>query len=635
VPVIFRVDSGDGTLTGGVRELQVSTDGAGEARASFTAGRTAGKGLNVVTARSPGRRGSPAAFSVTVSPAALSSLAAHSPRWDAGLAGGLVPRPLAVRALDAAGNPLAGVPVEFRVVSGSARFAVGVDRVSTTTGPAGLASAALTLGAGTGADERNVIAASGPGGLSVTFNVDALVPGAPGDTRLRGAVVDLDGRPLKNLPVRCVDLPSVATVTDAAGGFDLGGLPAGLVLMEFGGGAGPGGGYAAARREVRLLVRDSKRPPRTGAAPAPRRRISHGRDPGIGGVRRQSPRWRRSPASGSRSIPVRRGSRWIAEGAGDVDRGGPRPVREPGPRLGLGRVPGAGLPEGVTFDPPARLYVPSSRRNAGQVVRLLSSPADAGGFIESGAGRVSEDRAYLESLPGQGLPSGGLAFYTLPGPAGATSAIAGRVSSVSPGGTSVDQREGSPVIGKDVYAHSGEFFLEAVDLEMRGRGMDYRFRRRYESRHAFKGSLGYNWEHEYADRRIEQAPGSSNLLRADGRGRFDEYLATAAGEYVSPIGVFTRLYQDAGGFLVEREADGTRYLYHALDGSALSGRLMEISDRASNRIRIERDEGGRIARVIDTWAGSSSTRTTRRTGSSRSRTSPGAWSISPTTGAAT
>ncbi|HEV8308712.1 MAG TPA: Ig-like domain-containing protein, partial [Methylomirabilota bacterium] len=111
VPVIFRVDAGDGTLTGGAREIQVTSDGAGEARATFTAGRTAGKGLNVVTARSPGRRGSPAAFSVTVSPGALSVLAAHSPRWDAWMAGQTLPRPLLARALDAAGNPLAGVPV--------------------------------------------------------------------------------------------------------------------------------------------------------------------------------------------------------------------------------------------------------------------------------------------------------------------------------------------------------------------------------------------------------------------------------------------------------------------------------------------------------------------------------------------
>merc|ERR1712034_43561 len=99
-------------------------------------------------------------------------------------------------------------------------------------------------------------------------------------------------------------------------------------------------------------------------------------------------------------------------------------------------------------------------------------------------------------------------------------------------------------------------------MEIRGRGLSFELRRRYESRNNFRGSLGWNWEHEYADRRVVRAPGSGNVVRVDGRGARHEYLHDAAtGRFASPIGVFSRLFQDAEGFLVEQQPDGVRYRY--------------------------------------------------------------------------
>jgi hypothetical protein len=153
---------------------------------------------------------------------------------------------------------------------------------------------------------------------------------------------------------------------------------------------------------------------------------------------------------------------------------------------------------------------------------------------------------------------------------------------VQPGFDEVPQRAASHVLGEHVLAHSGELFLEATDLELKapGRGLEYRFRRRYESRHNFEGALGHNWEHEYEDRRLHPSLAAGNVVRATGLGRFDEYLLDAAGGYVSPIGVFARLFVDEQGFFVEREVDGTRYRYHPLDAEATAGRLESIADRA-------------------------------------------------------
>ena len=259
------------------------------------------------------------------------------------------------------------------------------------------------------------------------------------------------------------------------------------------------------------------------------------------------------------------------------------------------------LPEGVRFDPPARLVAPSSWP-AGREVVLLGSSAEAGGFLEEGRGRVRSDFPFVESLPGLGVTGGGVAVFAAPGPGDAGSvAYEGRAAPGAAGLDSVPQRAGSAVVGEGVYAHSGELFIEAVDLTIAGRGIDYRFRRRYESRHAFRGSLGWNWEHEYADRRLRPVPGTGNLLRADGRGSFDEYLLSAAtGKYLSPLGVFSRLFRNGEGEWVERDPDGTRWTYHPLDSSPLAGRLLEVADAAGNRLTIERDAGGKISLVRDT-----------------------------------
>ncbi|MGQ9591745.1 MAG: DUF6531 domain-containing protein, partial [Planctomycetota bacterium] len=185
---------------------------------------------------------------------------------------------------------------------------------------------------------------------------------------------------------------------------------------------------------------------------------------------------------------------------------------------------------------------------------------------------------------------------------GATGALAGRVEAFIPGFHEVPERGGSAVVGVNVYAHSGEFFLEEVDLELplEGRGLPFAFRRRYESRHNFRGSLGWNWEHEYEDRRLRPGLCSGNVVRATGRGRFDEYLRDAAtGGFVSPVGVFSRLWVAEDGFFIEREPDGTRYRYHPLDGSPLAGRLESIEDRKGNRLAFRRDARGLIEEARD------------------------------------
>ncbi len=93
--------------------------------------------------------------------------AARSVRGDAQTAprGTTLPRTFVVRVVDAAGKPVAGVLVTFKVTGGAGSFG-GSGQVKITTNESGLAEAALTLGATPGA---NTATATAPGTNTLTF----------------------------------------------------------------------------------------------------------------------------------------------------------------------------------------------------------------------------------------------------------------------------------------------------------------------------------------------------------------------------------------------------------------------------------------------------------------------------------
>ena len=93
------------------------------------------------------------------------------------LPGQAAPRPLAVRAVDQEGRPMAGVKVTFRVASGGGALSDS----TVTTGADGLAQTRLTLGPAAGVNTV-VIAVEGLSGLPPTFTVTGLGATASTDT---------------------------------------------------------------------------------------------------------------------------------------------------------------------------------------------------------------------------------------------------------------------------------------------------------------------------------------------------------------------------------------------------------------------------------------------------------------------
>jgi YD repeat-containing protein len=163
-------------------------------------------------------------------------------------------------------------------------------------------------------------------------------------------------------------------------------------------------------------------------------------------------------------------------------------------------------------------------------------------------------------------------------------------NSLSTGGSGQDNGEGS------VFLHTGELTQHAVDLVIPGRGMDWRFERRYRSGMSYDGPLGHEWEFNYNRRLAVQANG--DVLRADGLGRVDRYAWTGTG-YDSPRGFYTRLTRNPDGTFDERDRHGTVHTYGTTNALGIA-RLTRIRDRNGNEMTLDYNVFGQLANVFDT-----------------------------------
>lgn len=187
----------------------VGADASGTVAApAFTANGTAGS--YTVTASSP--YGS-VSFSLTNTAAGVPArLAAIPLERRSTRVGSRFPQPLRARALDAAGNPVAGVSVTFALGSGtagrcsagtaaSANFAGGGNQATATSGASGIATSpafTATTAAGSFAATASVSSGSGGGGAGTAES--ASKAGAPSVAPVGFSVANLAGKPAKVTP---------------------------------------------------------------------------------------------------------------------------------------------------------------------------------------------------------------------------------------------------------------------------------------------------------------------------------------------------------------------------------------------------------------------------------------------------
>jgi len=151
-----------------------------------------------------------------------------------------------------------------------------------------------------------------------------------------------------------------------------------------------------------------------------------------------------------------------------------------------------------------------------------------------------------------------------------------------------------------VYLHNGEFFLYEVDMEIPGRGFNWKLERKYRSGITFQGPLGHNWESNY-NRRLFIEDGG-DVLRMDGYGRSDRYElegGTDIKHYKAPTGFYTNLINNQDGTFTERDRNGVKVLYSSPDKYGIA-RMSEMRDRNGNRMRFKYNYQGQLVRVVDT-----------------------------------
>ncbi len=143
---------------------------------------------------------------------------------------------------------------------------------------------------------------------------------------------------------------------------------------------------------------------------------------------------------------------------------------------------------------------------------------------------------------------------------------------------------------------SGEETLEAEDLRIRGRGMDFVWTRTYRSKTGRYTVVGHNWDHSY---NVGLYRTGADLVLYDGTGRRDIYRLQPDGSYQRPE-FFRRIDVESDGSLTVRFANQGRWNFHPFIGSGRDGLLRRTTDRNGNRLLFEHSSVGRLTNVVDT-----------------------------------
>lgn len=405
-PVVFEVKGGNGTLDGGKRELMVLADATGRASVHFTLGSRAGVASQSVEASAAGF-GEPAVFVATALPGAPAHIVVDSGDQQSGIVGQELPRPIVAAVTDAGHNRLAGVPVRFQVVLGNGRFPIGIGEMLMTTDSDGRAILPWTLGSEEGIGNNVVVVTIRdlPDGPQASFTASGLTAGPPGQTAIRGVVLDNQNQPVPGVTLRVLNTPLTARA-DAAGTFVIHSAPVGTVRLVVDGstaerpGSWPDLEYLVTTipgRELEmtgpiyLLPLDL-----ASGVPVDETRGGTITLPDLPGFSLEI-------APGSVTFPGGSKSGFVSVTPVHSDKVPMVPNFGQQPRLIV-----TIQPAGARFDPPARLTLPNVEGlQPGEVTEFYSFDHDLGHFVSIGPGTVTADGALIVSNPGVGIVKAG------------------------------------------------------------------------------------------------------------------------------------------------------------------------------------------------------------------------------------
>jgi hypothetical protein len=415
--VTFRVVKSEGTLTNGDEQVQqrvVMSDEQGNAASTFTLGSRSGVGNNQISASAVGFAGTIIfAESATVGPPAQINIVSGTDQR--GAVSQPLPLPFVVIVFDAGGNPVADVPIDFKVLQGGGRLgdvSLSLARLSIATNGDGKATAELTLGETEGANNQVVAAGFGgdpetlAGNQRVTFQASGLVPGARAETRVSGVVLDNTETPIPNATATIVG-STLQARSDAAGRFTIAGAPVGTITLIV-------DGSTTTRPErfpfLAFVLNTVAGIDNTIGMPiyippldTANAKLAGGDEEvvltmdGVPGVAFTIAPHSTTMPDG-RHEPVQM---MLSQVHADK-------VPMPPPNGSAPRLVWTLQPAGVHFDPPIRVQLPNTDGLApGTVLEIFQFDHDLEQFVSTGPGRISPDGSVLVSDPGFGITKSG------------------------------------------------------------------------------------------------------------------------------------------------------------------------------------------------------------------------------------
>jgi len=232
VPVTFTVAKSDGLLTAFPqqgRQITVQTDGNGQASVSMQLGSRVGNGNNQVLVSSPGFVGE-VMFCQSSTIGTASQIHVVSGESQTGAPGQPLPEPLVAIVLDAGGNPVAGVPVTFKVEKGGGLLENSVSATKVTDSD-GRVAVVLSLAQEEGIN-NNVVSAAFDGltDSPATYIASGITPKNPANTAVSGIVLDNANQPIPNATAS-IKGTNLSALTDANGKFSIPAAPVGAIVL--------------------------------------------------------------------------------------------------------------------------------------------------------------------------------------------------------------------------------------------------------------------------------------------------------------------------------------------------------------------------------------------------------------------
>ena len=415
--VVFRVTRGNGGLDGDERVVIRTTDGSGRAQVSWSLGSRAGTGANRVRASAPGIDGA-VVFTATALPGPARAVDVLSGDPQRGMVGRPLFQPLEVVVTDGSGNPVAAVPVTFRISRGDGNLS-GSDTFVAVTDDRGMAAAELTLGSEEGLDNNVVEAAIDAPTRPALFRASAFFEGDPADTRISGVVLDNQGDPVPGYTLRA---GAAVTLSDAEGQFALTGVPVGHLLLDADGSTATRPGvWTSLQFEIYTVAGiDNVLARPIYVLPLG---VEHGipvdGSADVTVIVPDLPGFSLTVPAGSATFPGGSTSGVVSVTAVHADKIPMAPAAGMQPRVIV-----TIQPAGAHFDPPAPVTFPNvDGLEPGTITEMFSFDHGIGAFVSIGTGTVSEDGTVIRSDPGFGIVEAGWHCAAPPSESGESGAL--------------------------------------------------------------------------------------------------------------------------------------------------------------------------------------------------------------------